>query len=64
VLGVLDVKDLENGVYTVRLTVEETTPLSVSVIINIKKSASPGNNDDPGATATRPPTFIPTPTGD
>ncbi|HEX6030635.1 MAG TPA: hypothetical protein VFY90_04320, partial [Tepidiformaceae bacterium] len=64
VLGVLDLKDLENGVYTVRLTVEETTPLSISVIINIKKSATPGNNENPDATVTRPPTFIPTPTGD
>ena len=71
-LGIIDINAVENGVYTVRLTVDDAaTPLSLSVSINVKKTGGPTTpgpgtptpaNGDPDATATRPPTTFQTPT--
>ncbi len=72
-LGIIDINAVENGVYTVRLVVDDsTTPLSISVSINVRKSGgptlpgqatpTPGNgNGNPAASPTRPPTLLPTP---
>jgi hypothetical protein len=48
VLGRIEVADLEDGVYTVRLTAEDLVvgKLFVTVILNVRKSGDPGT--DPG----------------
>ena len=70
-LGIIDINAVDNGVYTVRLTVDDATaPLSLSVSINVRKTggAAPGpgtptpTNGSPDGTATRPPTTFQTPT--
>jgi hypothetical protein len=57
VLGVIQVADLEDGVYTVRLSTDDGKGLMVSVLINLRKDGSlpgfpgnpgPGNSQNPG----------------
>jgi membrane peptidoglycan carboxypeptidase len=71
VLGTIDVSALENGVYTVRLTADDSIVqgLLIAVTINIRKGATvatptptPGGTTTPAA-GTPTPTRTPTPTG-
>lgn len=54
VLGVIQVADLEDGVYTVRLSTDDGRGLSVSVVINIRKDQQgfPGFPGFPGGSVT------------
>jgi len=55
ILGVIDTKDLQNGVYTVRLTAEDAVlkSLLTSVTINVAKGpATPTPTSKPGSTPT------------
>jgi hypothetical protein len=68
VLGTFDVKDLQNGVYTIRLTADGAVKnLATMVIINVRKSATgliPGVSPSPGPgnlPQLGPPTVTPTP---
>ena len=66
-LGTIDINAVETGVYTVRLSTGGSTPLSISVTINVVKKSEPGQPagpGDPNVTPTRPPTTFPTPVGD
>lgn len=60
ILGTIDVKDLKDGVYTVRLTADDAVlkGLSVSVTVNVKRVGGPA----PTPTPTPGPTPTPTPT--
>ncbi len=63
VLGVIDVRDLKDGVYTVRLTTDDGKGLSTSVLINVRRGAQtpgPGTPTVPG-TPTLPGGPTPTP---
>jgi len=63
VLGVIDVRDLKDGVYTVRLTTDDGKGLSTSVLINVRRGAQtpgPGTPTVPG-TPTEPGGPTPTP---
>ena len=74
VLGTIEVKDLKEGVYTVRLTTDDGKGLSTSVVINVRKgpqtpvSGTPGTGGSVTPTpftgappAPPPPTQVPTP---
>jgi hypothetical protein len=64
VLGVIDVADLKDGVYTVRLSTDDGKGLSVTVLINVRRGAQvpgPGTPTVPGGPTPTPFTGAPPP---
>ena len=64
VLGVIDVRDLKDGVYTVRLSTDDGKGLSVTVLINLRKGnqgPGPGTPTAPGGATPTPFTGAPPP---
>jgi membrane peptidoglycan carboxypeptidase len=64
VLGVIDVRDLKDGVYTVRLSTDDGKGLSSTVLINVRKgnqTPGPGTPTVPGGATPTPFTGAPPP---
>jgi membrane peptidoglycan carboxypeptidase len=64
VLGVIEVRDLKDGVYTVRLSTDDGKGLSVTVLINVRRGTQtpgPGTPTVPGGATPTPFTGAPPP---
>ncbi len=64
VLGVIEVRDLKDGIYTVRLSTDDGKGLSVTVLINVRRGAQtpgPGTPTVPGGPTPTPFTGAPPP---